>query len=79
MCHATGSNKNPFVTVNVSDSGKSHVHHEGDIIPAPLSGCPSGDAESPTANPEPLTMLLFGVGLSGVAFAARRGNRKRAE
>lgn len=76
ICHATGSNENPYVTV--TDNGKGHLRHDGDIIPAPAAGCPTGQGTSPTANPEPVTMLLFGAGMSGVAYVARRRKAKQS-
>jgi hypothetical protein len=41
ICHATGSETNPYREINVSVNGlNGHVWHEGDIIPAPDGGCP---------------------------------------
>ena len=54
ICHATSSEKNPYVqiTVNaksVDGQGRNdHTSHEGDIIPAPAQGCP--DQGSPGNN-----------------------------
>lgn len=43
ICHHTSSETNPWVRITVSDSSlKAHRKH-GDVIPAPASGCPSGD------------------------------------
>ena len=46
ICHATGSESNPYVHLTVSDNagnGKGgHASHSGDLIPAPASGCPGG-------------------------------------
>lgn len=46
ICHATGSESNPYVHITVSDNagnGKGgHASHAGDLIPAPASGCPGG-------------------------------------
>jgi hypothetical protein len=44
ICHSTGSDTNPYVTITVSDNAlKAHArHHDGrDIIPAPAGGCPA--------------------------------------
>lgn len=45
LCHATGSESNPYVHITVSDNAvngaNGHASHEGDIIPAPASGCPA--------------------------------------
>jgi hypothetical protein len=41
ICHATGSKTNPYNEITISINGLSgHNKHEGDIIPAPESGCP---------------------------------------
>lgn len=42
ICHATSSETNPYNEITVSVNGlNGHGEHEGDIIPAPLSGCPT--------------------------------------
>jgi len=42
ICHATGSNSNPYNEIKVSVNGlNGHGTHPDDIIPAPASGCPS--------------------------------------
>ena len=42
ICHNTGSEKNPYIMITVSLNGlNGHGAHEGDIIPAPESGCPT--------------------------------------
>lgn len=42
ICHATGSETNPYVsmTVNTQAALNGHINHEGDLIPAPEGGCP---------------------------------------
>ena len=41
ICHATGSEKNPYNEITVSVNGlNGHGKHDGDIIPAPAGGCP---------------------------------------
>lgn len=51
ICHATGSESNPYVEITISENGlNGHGdHHKGDgrwddIIPAPAGGCPGGAA-----------------------------------
>ncbi len=42
ICHATGSQTNPYNEITVSVNGlNGHDGHEGDIIPAPEGGCPT--------------------------------------
>ena len=48
ICHATGSETNPYVQITISENGlNGHGHHHkkagrpDDIIPAPAGGCPS--------------------------------------
>jgi hypothetical protein len=43
ICHATGSDSNPFVQITISDRAlPAHRRHQNgeDIIPAPAGGCP---------------------------------------
>ncbi len=42
ICHATGSEKNPYVSITVSVNGlNGHGKHERDIIPAAEGSCPT--------------------------------------
>ena len=42
ICHANGSETNPYNEITVSVNGlNGHDKHEGDIIPAPEGGCPT--------------------------------------
>jgi hypothetical protein len=42
ICHATSSGKNPYNEITVSVNGlNGHGKHTGDIIPAPVGGCPT--------------------------------------
>ena len=46
ICHATGSETNPYVQITVSNNAlAAHSRHQGgrDIIPAPKEGCPPGE------------------------------------
>src|SRR5438477_5140280 len=41
ICHRTKSKKHPYLRIRVSGSAlKAHMHHKGDIIPAPGGVCP---------------------------------------
>src|SRR5450759_3167054 len=45
ICHATSSETNPFNEITVSVNGlNGHGKHADDIIPAPVSGCPTTPA-----------------------------------
>jgi hypothetical protein len=42
ICHATGSETNPYETITVNVNGlNGHGKHAGDIIPVPEGGCPA--------------------------------------
>jgi hypothetical protein len=42
ICHRTKSTKHPYVRITVSQAAlPAHMKHNGDIIPAPASGCPT--------------------------------------
>jgi hypothetical protein len=42
ICHVTGSVKHPYNEITVSVNGlNGHGKHAGDIIPAPVGGCPT--------------------------------------
>jgi hypothetical protein len=41
ICHRTGSSRNPWVEITVSNSALPTHSAHGDIIPAPPGGCPS--------------------------------------
>ena len=47
ICHATGSDSNPYVEITISENGLNGHNaqgvHDGDIVPAPAGGCPGGD------------------------------------
>ena len=48
ICHATGSQTNPYVRIRVSNNAlDAHRRHQDgrDIIPAPTNGCPNGDKD----------------------------------
>src|SRR4029453_8687355 len=46
ICHATGSESNPYVHITVSENAGNghggHASHAGGLIPAPACGCPGG-------------------------------------
>ena len=47
ICHATGSDSNPYREITISENGLNGHYaqgvHDGDIVPAPAGGCPGGD------------------------------------
>jgi len=49
ICHATGSDKNPYNEITVSINGlNGHDKHEDDIIPMPAGGCPTTAVDAKT-------------------------------
>jgi hypothetical protein len=48
ICHATGSETNPYVLITISNNAlDAHARHQDgeDIIPAPAKGCPTGKGD----------------------------------
>lgn len=47
ICHATGSDSNPYVEIAISENGLNGHYaqgmHDGDIVPAPAGGCPGAE------------------------------------
>ncbi|HKP70293.1 MAG TPA: PEP-CTERM sorting domain-containing protein [Pyrinomonadaceae bacterium] len=92
ICHHTGSgNYQTLVVPSVALSGhfdaQGNPLHQGDYIstdgtcgtvgPTPTpSGSPGGD---PDPVPEPITVLLFGAGIAGVGYVARKARGKRSK
>jgi hypothetical protein len=49
ICHATGSETNPYEEITVSVNGlNGHGMHEGDLIPMPAEGCPDASVVTDT-------------------------------
>ena len=57
ICHATGSETNPYVEITISDKGilDGHMKHEKDIIPVSKDGCPGGNIGGPSDPSDPQT------------------------
>lgn len=47
ICHATGSETNPYVEITISQNGwdNGHSKHGDDLNPVPAGGCPGGKAK----------------------------------
>jgi CHRD domain len=62
ICHRTGSSSHPYVRITVANRAtlRGHARHAGDIIPAPVTGCPTV-VLSPTAGGTVLTATLSGA------------------
>jgi hypothetical protein len=81
ICHREGDDSFHLITVS-ANAVAAHMAH-GDLSPEGGS-CFDGDTGGggdvePGATPEPITMLLFGVGLAGVGYATRRRLGARSE
>ncbi len=71
LCHATGSAANPYeeITVSVEDATDGHAKHTGDIIPAPVGGCPlSTPSTSSTPTSWNIAGQTFRSGASLIVF-----------
>ena len=57
ICHATGSESNPYVEITISANGLAGHNaqgvHDGDIVPAPSGGCPAGPGGGTGGGTEP--------------------------
>jgi hypothetical protein len=83
ICHRTGGESNVFELITVAEASvNAHISH-GDVYPeqgaCPGGGAGGGGEEPPGAVPEPLTVLLFGAGLTGIGYATRRRLSRRSE
>lgn len=47
LCHATGSDTNPFVEITISENGLHGHDDHGDLVPAPAGGCPGPERDRP--------------------------------
>ncbi len=70
LCHLTGNGSFVTITVSASGAANGHAKHEGDIIPAPASGCPAG---SSAAGDKVLVCHLTGNGGYTVINIAQAG------
>src|SRR5207249_11092469 len=48
ICHATGSQSNPYVRIVINQSALDAHRAHGDIVPAPPGGCPGAGTPVPT-------------------------------
>ncbi len=85
VCHRTGDGTT-FTTMRPNSEGEilNHRNHEvmdrkADLFDPPGGVCPEGSSGELAATPEPITMLLFGAGLAGVGYAARRRLRREQQ
>lgn len=71
VCHHPSKDSNDHVsdnTVRLTPGHQRHVEEGRDHL--------SCDMTEPGAVPEPITMLLFGAGLAGIGYAAKRRRAK---
>lgn len=78
ICHHGASATNDSADYTANNDQNAHVASGGNHSQdhPPVEG--TCQLDRPTASPEPLTMLLFGAGLAGVGYAAKR-RKQRAE
>lgn len=83
ICHREGNGT--YTTIHPSSEGEINGHRNhpplngiNDIFDPPGGVCPEGGV-TPTATPEPISMLLFGAGLAGVGYYARRRKQRGEE
>jgi len=83
ICHREGNGS--YTTIHPNSQGEinGHMNHPplngiNDIFDPPGGVCPDGGV-TPTATPEPISMLLFGAGLAGVGYYARRRMQRTEE
>lgn len=87
ICHATGTGI--YVLINISENGANahfanngtpRAGHELDFI-STTGSCEGGSTPTPTpapgAVPEPVTVLLFGIGVAGIGYLSRRYSKGR--
>jgi hypothetical protein len=75
ICHATGSESNPYVTITISNNAipaHDRHQHDEDIIPAPAGGCPAAETSTVALIPETKTpdQPLGGASRRGTTDAA---------
>ena len=76
LCHQTGDGSYELITVSASGAENGHGNHDGDIIPAPAGGCPTGSpapATTPSARGKVLVCHLTSDGSYTVINIAQAG------
>jgi hypothetical protein len=69
ICHATGSVKNPYTEITISENGLNGQTGPNDIIPAPATGCPTSSVV-PTITFIPSATSLFAGSILTLTWAA---------
>lgn len=54
ICHRTGSQRNPWVQIEVSENALPAHQAHGDIYPVPANGCPGPGTPAPTTSMTPV-------------------------
>ena len=78
ICHATGSQTNPYVRITISRNGlNGHGKHSDDLIPAPSGECPASVTATATGSRSSSSVprAAAGGGSDPVAGDPRRGLR----
>jgi hypothetical protein len=85
LCHATGSDTNPYVEITISDRAvQAHSRHQDgeDLIPAPAGGCPgsaaaTGDVPAAAELAAPVAEAVTAVTEQRAEERAVRGTTQR--
>jgi hypothetical protein len=73
ICHATGSETNPYVEITISNNAiPAHDRHQDDkdIIPAPSGGCPGAQQNQATPSTSEAQAVTAASGVLGTSISA---------
>jgi hypothetical protein len=77
LCHATGSETNPYVEITISENAlPAHLRHQDgeDIYPVPAGGCPSTSIPTGLGNPPTALLSAPAAGLPDAGDVAALGS-----
>ena len=78
ICHATGSAKNPYVSITIAKAAlPAHTSHGEDLIPAPTTGCPKPPTGGPFACTAKSPVAAYASGPNAVTLRSCKGTSLR--